>query len=454
MTEITGILSKNGKLQSGTALDDIKNKEYKKTKEQDKAILRFKQADINNDNLLDDDEITAYDKYCKKQKLKTAVIIAGCAIGLAAVSFAIYKGIKLNKTKQSLEKTKNALSTSEESFSQIENLISSHDFSQYGKSGIPLKYPREVFVDDILKSLDGVSPQEKAKILKKFNLKTGVSDVYKSMEGLTANEQEKIVNEIHAMLGPRDINTTICELSSNAQRELYSRFNLKMNIGDLDGIPILPKKQLKNPAEIQIADCIERFYHNETTVADPKLKEALDRILKEFPEFGMTIGKHQHITHLYSVDVHTFEVLKSALNNPALKNLTAEDKLVTELSILIHDFGKKGNIVTEGHAAISKIYAEKILQKYNLSRTVKKRIIKQVANHHWFEKYNKGLLSKQDILNIFETKKELTLAKIIAKGDIEGVSPIFHRKILCPGKILTQEEFDIEFAKKLSEIHF
>ena len=113
----------------------------------------------------------------------------------------------------------------------------------------------------------------------------------------------------------------------------------------------------------------------------------------------------------------------------------------------MHDFGKKGNVITKGHAQISEDIVKNLLKHRNLDEEEKNRIIKQVKNHHWFEGYNKKWLNKEDILKIFDTKEDLTIAKILAKSDLEAISSTFHRKILIPNKVLTQKEFDNEYKK-------
>ena len=166
----------------------------------------------------------------------------------------------------------------------------------------------------------------------------------------------------------------------------------------------------------------------------------------------MTIGKVQHGTHIYSVDVHSLKVLQSAMNNPEYAKLSNESKEVLKLTALIHDFGKKGNIVTPGHAIESRREAELLLKNYDFPQNIKDRVLNQVENHHWFERYNLGKANAQDIREIFKTPEDLKIAKMLAKGDFESVNPQFHLQRMVPNRILTQEEFDTVFAKKMSEI--
>ena len=166
----------------------------------------------------------------------------------------------------------------------------------------------------------------------------------------------------------------------------------------------------------------------------------------------MITGKVQHGTHIYSVDVPSLLVLQKSMKNPAYAALSDESKEVLKLTALLHDFGKKGKVITTGHAAISKNYAQSFIDNYNLSPEVKERVLNQVKNLHWFESYNKGLLDAKGVINIFKTQEDLEIAKILAKSDFESVNPDFHLFRMNPNKILTRSEFDAEFAAKMAQI--
>lgn len=280
---------------------------------------------------------------------------------------------------------------------EIEKAFKEFDFSKFGREGIPLKYSRQELIQDIVNSLKTTQPEKAETLLKKFNLTIGY--------------------------------------------------------GDLDGIPNLAVNAGHSTAANKIRQYLEKFCkNNETTISDKNAKKALDSIIKDFPEFNMTIGKVQHGTHIYSVDVHSLKVLQSAMNNPEYAKLSNESKEVLKLTALIHDFGKKGNIVTPGHAIESRREAELLLKNYDFPQNIKDRVLNQVENHHWFEKYNLGKANAQDIREIFKTPEDLKIAKMLAKGDFESVNPQFHLQRMVPNRILTQEEFDTVFAKKMSEI--
>ena len=279
----------------------------------------------------------------------------------------------------------------------LEKIILTLDFTGYGKKGIPLKYPREQFLQDINDTIKNLSPQRQEDILKQFNLAKGFNDI--------------------------------------------------------DGIPVINGKTGNSPEAQKIKALIEKFYYkNESTFADPEIKKAFDEIIKGFPEFNMITGKVQHGTHIYSVDVHSLKVLQKSMNNPSYAALSDEGKEILKLTALMHDFGKKGKVITKGHAAISRKEAELFIDNYNLPNSVKERVLNHIENHHWFEAYNKGILDEQGVKNLFKTPEDLEIAKILAKADFESINPSFHLNIMNPGKTLTQAEFDAEFALKTSKL--
>lgn len=282
---------------------------------------------------------------------------------------------------------------------EFEKAFKTFDFGQFGREGIPLKYQRGRFIQDIAETLADIPHEE--------------------------------------------------------QRNILAKFNLKIGYGDIDGIPNLAVGECKTVQEKQIKGLIEKFYkQNGAAIKDTSIKQALDSVVKEFPEFNMTIGKVQHPTHIYSVDIHSLKVLQSAMNNPLYKNLSPEGKKVLKLTALMHDFGKKGNMITPGHAIDSRKEAELLLNNYNFPEKIKERVLNQIEHHHWFEKYNTGQISADDVVKIFKTEEDLNIAKMLAKGDFEAVSPVFHLCRMNPLKILTQEEFDEVFASKMAQIKY
>ena len=79
------IASKNGKLITGSKEDNIKN--LQDDKSINKQIQLFDKYDSDNNGVISQDEIQAYDKSCKR---KNGLIIAGVVVGVLAIGAGIY----------------------------------------------------------------------------------------------------------------------------------------------------------------------------------------------------------------------------------------------------------------------------------------------------------------------------------------------------------------------------
>lgn len=98
----TTVTSLNGKYWSGLTLDEVKeNKEGKKQRSLDRAILRFNKVDTDGDGTLSVDEIRAYD--IKKKKQKTAIAIGIGATLVTALGVALYAISKKNSQISALQ---------------------------------------------------------------------------------------------------------------------------------------------------------------------------------------------------------------------------------------------------------------------------------------------------------------------------------------------------------------
>ncbi len=285
----------------------------------------------------------------------------------------------------------------------FESKIKWKDFKNNGKNGLPLKYPHDTFISDLEQALDSLSPAEKAAVMKDFNIE------------FVANGSKK----------------------------------------ELKGIPNLDAK-INSPAHQKIMDLLNKYAkENEIIISPASLKQELENFIQDVPEFSFMIGKAQNGIHSYSLDIHTLENLKNALKQveTSYPLMSAEDKEILKMSILLHDIGKqfKGTGISDtGHAALSKAMTEKILERFNYPQATKDRILNLIENHHWFKEFNKGNMSADDVINMFGS--DLSLAKIMAKADLESVSDTFHLTVLDPSKTLTQYEYDKLLKQKMDSI--
>lgn len=284
---------------------------------------------------------------------------------------------------------------------EAEQLLKNTDFTaEEFAGGIPLKYPRAKFTADIENSIANFSPAEQANVLRYF-------DIYKSVAGY-------------------------------------------------EGLPIVPKNSdiqlsaTERTAADKVAKYIGEFTtKNESTVKAPELKALLDTLIQGLPEFTTVVGKLQHGTHAYTVDIHTLKVLQYAMKEPEYIKLSDKDKMILKFSALVHDLGKKEGVVDEGHAVLSSEYVAGILAKFNMPESVKYRIIELVNNHHWFAAYNKGGMSSQIIDALCRTPENFEISKILAKADLLGVNDNFYMRVTNTN---SREEFDAFIAYKFASI--
>jgi len=292
---------------------------------------------------------------------------------------------------------------------EAENIIKTYDFAKYGKEGIPLKYSRKDFCKKVNDLLSKLTDEEQNILLNHFGLTRGknYTDGTVSFDGILNNNKLGV---------------------NNLREEVQYAAN-------------------------RILDEIEKFtIKNETLFEDVKIKKFFDDIIKGLPEFTAVVGKEQHSTHEYSVDIHTLKVLQSSMNNPLYSTLSDKDKTVLKMSVLLHDIGKPCGIRDEEHANTSAQYAAGILEKMNFSDDVKDRILDIIQNHHWFEGYNKGFLSVEDVAVRCRRPEDFKIYQIMAKADLENVNKYFHLGDKSGGA-KTQAEFNAYMEDKMKPIN-
>lgn len=285
---------------------------------------------------------------------------------------------------------------------KAEKIFREFDFAKYRKKGLPLKYSRQEFNANVEELLKDLSPQDAEIILAHFGLEHGEA----GFDGLLNNRP----------FDKKDMSEDVQKAAQKIQNE------------------------------------IEKFtLNNEVMIDDKDTKEVLDGLIKGCPEFTSIVGKRQHGTHEYSVDIHTLKVLQSAMNNPLYKTLKDREKTILKFSILLHDLGKRGGVVDKGHASLSSDYAFSILGRYSLPTNINDKIIDIVDNHHWFENYNTGKISAKDVAVRCRQMENLKIYEIFSKADFENVSSTFHLHMIGDD-VATQAEFDSYMSNKFKDI--
>lgn len=368
--------------------------------------------DVGNDKLdiskqdyhLEQTEKTGLGKWTK------ATIALGTVSVLGLGAFLTHGKIKSNKLKQSAQEV-GKLSENKEilkifsTTNHLDSAIIGFNPETFGKNGIPLKYSRNSFLSDLKTELDILPKEQRKQIEAKFDIQ----------------------------LNPTNFNEVGVEI---------------------ERIPRIPSDVGTSEAEQKISKIIKKFtQENETLIENPETKKVLDMIIQEFPEFTAIVGKKQHRTHQYSVDVHTIKNLQDNLQNPRVQSLDSESQLVLKYSTILHDLGKQfiSDVrPDEGHAKLSAKYTKHILERMDLSPKIKSRILNQVEHHHWFKDYNMGATSAKDVANLFKTKEDVTIAEIMAHSDLKNVNDNFHLK--CMGLLGRPNDYDVVMNSKFAGI--
>lgn len=146
----------------------------------------------------------------------------------------------------------------------------------------------------------------------------------------------------------------------------------------------------------QIKPFITKFTSENKVLADgefisEKIAQTLNDILSTLPELYSIIGKKQHSTQDYSIDVHSLAVLQECISNPNFENLTKEEKHTLILTSLLHDITKEELSVDKSHPTSSAFDAYYILKKLNLPEQEHRNIYQLIKNHDFLEKCNKAV---------------------------------------------------------------
>lgn len=308
-------------------------------------------------------------------------------------------GVKPNVKISSAQQREFLVKTLSNNNAKANKVFKEFDFAKYGTDGLPLKYSRKDFMNNVEDILNDLPTQDRVEILSHYGIEND------NFDGLLNNRPFE----------------------------------------DLSGY----SPEFKNAAK-KVQSEIDKFTtKNEVDIPDKEVKEILDGLIKGLPEFTSIVGKQQHGTHAYSVDIHMLKVLQDAMNNPAYSKLSDKSKTVLKFAAILHDVGKAAGVVDSNHFRTSANYMSSILDKFNLPTEMKHQIIDAVDNHHWFGDFNTDKLSAQDVAAKCRRSGDLDVYKILAKADLANVSSTFHYRITGTSN---KAEYDAFIDKKMSEV--
>lgn len=308
-------------------------------------------------------------------------------------------GVKPNVKISSAQQREFLVKTLSNNNAKANKVFKEFDFAKYGSDGLPLKYSRKDFMNNVEDILNDLPTQDRVEILSHYGIEND------NFDGLLNNRPFE----------------------------------------DLSGY----SPEFKNAAK-KVQSEIDKFTtKNEVDIPDKEVKEILDGLIKGLPEFTSIVGKQQHRTHAYSVDIHMLKVLQDAMNNPAYSKLSDKSKTVLKFAAILHDVGKAAGVVDSNHFRTSANYMSSILDKFNLPTEMKHQIIDAVDNHHWFGDFNTDKLSAQDVAAKCRRSGDLDVYKILAKADLANVSSTFHYRVTGTSN---KSEYDAFIDKRMSEV--
>lgn len=288
--------------------------------------------------------------------------------------------------------------------------------------------------DGVLSKID--FDNENISIGLKYSRNSFISDVEKLLETLTRTERNKAMDYFGFELIQR--NDGILQMNG-----------YPINVNNGAKMSEIADENTRNIIE-KIRPLVERFSNQNEIIVEnnPALAKELNDIIKAFPEFITIIGKKQHSTHDFTVDIHTLKVLQGIATNPRYQKLPDADKRILQIATLMHDLTKAENLTDKTHPQYSAYDTYYLLEKMELSESEKLKVYQIIKNHDWLERLNKaGSKSKEIARDIAFQLREgnlFEMASILTEADLKGVKAndsfyIKYRSVLEDGNIEVQK---------------
>ncbi len=243
-----------------------------------------------------------------------------------------------------------------------------------------------------------------------------------------------------------DIKDIIDKLDKKEQMKVWDYFGFEISTNQsgqavMSGYPTLINngeklREIENPktkaAIEQIKPYVKKFTAGNKVLPDgrfvsPDMAQTFNDILKAVPEFYSVIGKKQHQTHDYTVDVHTLAVLQECVKSPDFNTLTKIEKQELMFAAFLHDITKEEMSRDKIHPANSAYDAYYILKKFGMDNAERLNIYQLIKNHDLLEHCNKAETIDEQNKLIQRYAYELRsgnlseLAIILTKSDLKSV---------------------------------
>lgn len=235
----------------------------------------------------------------------------------------------------------------------------------------------------------------------------------------------KDIDEITSHLSEQDKNT-VCgyfgfELTNVYSHKVINGYPSILNNGD--ELEKIQNPELKETIE-KMQPLVKDFSENNKIKIDEEheVSKEMNKIIKAFPEFLTEIGKKQHGTHSFTLDIHSLKVLQGVINNPDYEKLPQNDKTALKIVALFHDITKREWINDKLHPLESALDIKYLLQKLDIDESEKEKIYKIAKNHNWLELYNKrGSEIIPEIADELKNGNDFKMACILTEADLKAV---------------------------------
>ena len=263
-----------------------------------------------------------------------------------------------------------------------------------------------------------------------------------------------------------NIKKIVCDLTFEQRNFCLDNWGIQIaENGNLCGSPSVIKdnEQKAVLSKIYSGECvdslnreIEKFINCNKVTVDRfvEISEVLNKIFKNFPELLMTVGKKQHATHDYTVDIHTLQVFQYIVQNPRIKELSEKEKRLFELAVLFHDLTKEEGTIDKTHPVCSAVSAYHILCRTGLTEDDKIFIYELIKNHHWLEKYGRALKSVLANAETDNTCEKAAFDRVVdnLSSDLSGGNVFLIELIFTEADLKSVKSNDVFYNKFKEEL--
>lgn len=146
-------------------------------------------------------------------------------------------------------------------------------------------------------------------------------------------------------------------------------------------------------------------------------------IVENIPEWNRLINCKQHNIHDFTLDVHTFQVIRRIRESTCYRLLVDVDKLIVLYAGLLHDIDKAENAVDPQHPQRGAELSSEILYRLGFSEEFISSVYILIKYHQVLGLIASGKItfSSEELAKIYHNSTLIELQSILAIADIKSV---------------------------------